>query len=171
MRLSQLITQLLFLCMLGVTQSLIGAEENTPGKDEPGKDEPTIPLAEQVFRVELQAPLSTHFHIPQWPQNASSFRLQARIRLADDIPADFGLGIWLSNNDGHWQQKIPQIINNNGVIELDVALHKDAWFQAQGQHLPWSASQLAEAVRGGLFFWSEHNSQGIVTIDNIRIIP
>ena len=130
-----------------------------------------IPPPEKLFHIELQSPVSTHFEIPNWPQNSSAFRLQARIMLPKDLPEDFGLGMWLSNNDGHWQQKVPTYTIEDGSIHLDIALSKHSWLQAQGQQMPWSASQLAESVRGGLFFWSEEGSSSIITIDDIRFSP
>jgi hypothetical protein len=128
------------------------------------------PMGERTFRITLQSPISTRFTLPRWPQS-KAFRLQARLFLPEGVPDDLGYGLWLSNNDGHWQQTIPQLQLQPGINQLDVAINANTWFQGQGQHMPWSASQLAESVRGGLFFWSEKVSNDIITLDQIRISP
>ncbi|TVR40129.1 MAG: hypothetical protein EA402_14030 [Planctomycetota bacterium] len=122
-------------------------------------------LLAQEGQDRLLAPLSTVFAATDWPQGSVSIQLQATVHVSAHAPTDLGIGIWVSDFDGHWHQILHPQGLRPGRHQLSWRLDGHAALASEGHGAAWSSVAAAESSRGGIFFWSQHPSQQGVTVE------
>jgi autotransporter-associated beta strand protein len=108
----------------------------------------------------LRSPLATIVPLPS--DLAGQRAIAAEITVPDGAPADLGYGVWVSDQHGHWFQRLLGLLPR-GVdrVRIDTAVDP---LLGEPRHERWQPAA-ASSNRSGLFFWSATRSTATLGIE------
>jgi hypothetical protein len=129
---------------------------------------PGLTRAAPAGSITLTAPLNTAIRADRIPAHPS--RIEAEIVVADDAPADLGVGAFLDDGHGRWFRSPSTRHLDPGHQVISFAIGDDAALVCEPDRAAWDAYARTHIVEAGLFVWSASTSRAVIQVVRIEVL-
>ncbi|NRA38557.1 MAG: hypothetical protein HRU15_10485, partial [Planctomycetes bacterium] len=123
--------------------------------------------ASQLAHVQAQSPLTSIYYSSQI-FDPSCNSITVAMGIPEDIPADVGCGVFLSDADGNWIMRAAAQQLFSGPVEIEFDLLEQEYWQGSPNFYQANKYHRQLVKKMGIYFWSQSQWDGEIAIHNFK---